>query len=395
MVAELLKARGLDYKSALPELERRVKLVGLDVDILKRYPIELSGGMKQRVVMVISTLLNPSLLIADEITSALDVSTQRARRRDAARVPRSELREDDDGDHTRPVHPGPGRGHDPRHVRGQARREGESGRGHQTTRCTLTPSCSSPRSRTWGYATTSTRSSASRGVLPRSSIPRSVAGSATAARSLSTAVRTSRRSCRSSLVIRWRAGCTRAASRRREASSRAGTRQCYQGLQDRHLRRWDTAGGARRQLRDPPRRGDLPDRRERQWEVHARQDDPAAHTRHFGHDHLRGHGHRYFERQAAPEYYRRVQGVFQDPFSSYNPVYRADRVFATIRHSYFPGVSTDEWRKRVDEVLESSASTPRTCATSSPISFRAGSSSGSSSHGRCSWTSNSSSRTRS
>jgi peptide/nickel transport system ATP-binding protein len=78
MVAELLKSRGFDYKSALPELERRVKLVGLDADVLKRYPIELSGGMKQRVVMVISTLLNPSLLIADEVTSALDVSTQRA-----------------------------------------------------------------------------------------------------------------------------------------------------------------------------------------------------------------------------------------------------------------------------------------------------------------------------
>jgi peptide/nickel transport system ATP-binding protein len=42
------------------------------------YPIELSGGMKQRVVMVLSTLLNPSLLLADEITSALDVSSQRA-----------------------------------------------------------------------------------------------------------------------------------------------------------------------------------------------------------------------------------------------------------------------------------------------------------------------------
>jgi peptide/nickel transport system ATP-binding protein len=42
------------------------------------YPIELSGGMKQRMVMVLSTLLNPSLLIADEVTSALDVSTQQA-----------------------------------------------------------------------------------------------------------------------------------------------------------------------------------------------------------------------------------------------------------------------------------------------------------------------------
>ena len=34
--------------------------------------------MKQRMVMVIATLLDPSLLIADEITSALDVSTQKA-----------------------------------------------------------------------------------------------------------------------------------------------------------------------------------------------------------------------------------------------------------------------------------------------------------------------------
>jgi peptide/nickel transport system ATP-binding protein len=46
--------------------------------VLGMYPIELSGGMKQRVVMVVSTLLDPSLLIADEITSALDVSTQKA-----------------------------------------------------------------------------------------------------------------------------------------------------------------------------------------------------------------------------------------------------------------------------------------------------------------------------
>jgi peptide/nickel transport system ATP-binding protein len=50
----------------------------LESRVLDRYPIELSGGMKQRMVMVISTILNPSLLIADEVTSALDVSTQKA-----------------------------------------------------------------------------------------------------------------------------------------------------------------------------------------------------------------------------------------------------------------------------------------------------------------------------
>ena len=78
MISELLGSRGVSYDDTLPELSRRLRLVGLSDDVLQRYPIELSGGMKQRVVMVLSTLLDPSLLIADEITSALDVSTQRA-----------------------------------------------------------------------------------------------------------------------------------------------------------------------------------------------------------------------------------------------------------------------------------------------------------------------------
>ena len=78
MIAELLKSRGVAYASVEEELLRRLELVGLDADVLRLYPIELSGGMKQRTVMVISTLLDPSLLIADEITSALDVSTQKA-----------------------------------------------------------------------------------------------------------------------------------------------------------------------------------------------------------------------------------------------------------------------------------------------------------------------------
>jgi peptide/nickel transport system ATP-binding protein len=78
MIRELLRARGVDAARVLPELERRLDLVGLSHDVLGMYPIELSGGMKQRTVMVLSTLLDPSLLIADELTSALDVSTQKA-----------------------------------------------------------------------------------------------------------------------------------------------------------------------------------------------------------------------------------------------------------------------------------------------------------------------------
>jgi len=78
MTAELLASRGVDLDSVLPEFKRRLDLVGLNEEVLKLFPIELSGGMKQRTVMVLSTLLDPSLLIADEITSALDVSTQKA-----------------------------------------------------------------------------------------------------------------------------------------------------------------------------------------------------------------------------------------------------------------------------------------------------------------------------
>ncbi len=78
MAKELLESRGVKYSTIRDELVRRLELVGLSRDVLDRYPIELSGGMKQRTVMVLSTLLNPSLLIADEITSALDVTTQKA-----------------------------------------------------------------------------------------------------------------------------------------------------------------------------------------------------------------------------------------------------------------------------------------------------------------------------
>src|SRR5690606_40670093 len=42
---------------------------------------------------------------------------------------------------------------------------------------------------------------------------------------------------------------------------------------------------------------------------------------------------------ALKEYYRHVQGVFQDPFSSYNPFFKADRTFEILREEFYPGVS--------------------------------------------------------
>jgi ABC-type oligopeptide transport system ATPase subunit len=58
------------------------------------------------------------------------------------------------------------------------------------------------------------------------------------------------------------------------------------------------------------------------------------------------------------EYYRHVQGVFQDPFSSYNPIYRADRVYQLVREVYFPRVSDKEWNGKIEAALDAVALNP-------------------------------------
>ncbi len=62
---------------------------------------------------------------------------------------------------------------------------------------------------------------------------------------------------------------------------------------------------------------------------------------------------------AMKTYYREVQGVFQDPFSSYNPIFKADRVFEIVRDHFYPGVNDREWDEKVRSSLEAVGLNPR------------------------------------
>lgn len=65
-------------KKDIRELARkRFEELGLPSSVLDRHAVELSGGMKQRTVIAISTILSPKVLIADEPSSALDVTSQK------------------------------------------------------------------------------------------------------------------------------------------------------------------------------------------------------------------------------------------------------------------------------------------------------------------------------
>ncbi len=57
--------------------EARFAELGLPREVLEKHAVELSGGMKQRTVIAISTILSPKVLIADEPSSALDVTSQK------------------------------------------------------------------------------------------------------------------------------------------------------------------------------------------------------------------------------------------------------------------------------------------------------------------------------
>ena len=76
-IAESLQLHeALDKNAAMERAKQMLELVGIPGERANEYPHQFSGGMKQRVVIAIALACNPKLLIADEPTTALDVTIQ-------------------------------------------------------------------------------------------------------------------------------------------------------------------------------------------------------------------------------------------------------------------------------------------------------------------------------
>lgn len=72
------------------------------------------------------------------------------------------------------------------------------------------------------------------------------------------------------------------------------------------------------------------------------------------------------------DYYREVQGIFQDPFSSYNPIFKADRVFSLVKSEFFPDVSSPEWKEKVRRSLRAVGLNPDHCLNKFPHQLSGG-----------------------